>query len=82
MATSHYSLGDDDSITNCSTTSFVLTTTGDPLRADYGPVLQLTPSPEALKAQIKWVLLLHTYGFACLFFCLASYVFCSILNLR
>jgi len=83
VATYHYSLGDDDdSVPNCSTTSPVLTTTGGPLRAHHGPILLLTPSLEALKAQLKWGLLLHTYGFACLFFVLAFYAFFSILNLR
>ncbi|KDR22130.1 hypothetical protein L798_02094, partial [Zootermopsis nevadensis] len=45
-------------------------------------VLRLTPSHEVLKAQLKWGFLLHTYGFACLFFILAFYAFFSILNLR
>jgi len=82
-ATSHYNLGDDDDIVpNCSTNSPVLTTIGGPLRAHHGPIPLLTPSLEALKAQLKWGLLLHTYGFACLFFVLAFYAFFSILNLR
>jgi uncharacterized protein (DUF952 family) len=72
---------DDDSFPNCSTTSPVLTTSG-PFRAHHGTILLLTPSLEALKDQLKWGLLLHTYGFACLFFVLAFYAFFSILNLR
>ncbi|KAJ9599161.1 hypothetical protein L9F63_010338 [Diploptera punctata] len=42
----------------------------------------LAPSFETLKSQLRWGLLLHTYGFACLFFMLAFYAFFSILNLR
>jgi hypothetical protein len=77
-----YSLGDDSSASNFSTISPMLTTTGGHPRAHHGPVLLLTPSHEALKAQLKWGFLLHTYGFACLFFILAFYAFFSILNLR
>jgi hypothetical protein len=76
-----YGLGDDSSASNFSTISPVLTTTGHP-KAHHGPVLLLAPSHEALKSQLKWGFLLHTYGFACLFFILAFYAFFSILNLR
>jgi hypothetical protein len=82
MAVILYSLGDDGDVSNCSTISPVLTTPGGHLRAHHGPVQVLTPSPQALKDQLKWGFLLHTYGFACLFFVLAFYAFFSILNLR
>ncbi|XP_015601297.1 uncharacterized protein LOC107270635 isoform X2 [Cephus cinctus] len=32
--------------------------------------------------ELRWIFLLHTYGFACLFFVLSFYTFFSILNLR
>ncbi|XP_068084393.1 uncharacterized protein [Anabrus simplex] len=47
-----------------------------------GTVLLLTPSLDSIKKELKWGFLLHTYGFACLFFILAFYAFFSILNLR
>lgn len=77
-----YSLGDDSNASNFSTIFPILTTTDNRPRVHYGPVLRLTPSHEVLKAQLKWGFLLHTYGFACLFFILAFYAFFSILNLR
>jgi hypothetical protein len=77
-----YGLSDDDSACNCSTITPVLTTSGGHYRAHHAPVLVLTPSAEAVKAQLKWGFLLHTYGFACLFFILAFYAFFSILNIR
>lgn len=77
-----YSLSDDNSSCNCSTITPVLTTSGGHYKAHHGTVLLLTPSAEAVKAQLKWGFLLHTYGFACLFFILAFYAFFSILNLR
>ncbi|XP_023704673.1 uncharacterized protein LOC111862989 isoform X2 [Cryptotermes secundus] len=77
-----YNLSNDNSACNCSTITPVLTTSGGHYRVHHGPVLLLTPSAEAVKAQLKWGFLLHTYGFACLFFILAFYAFFSILNLR
>ncbi|XP_069690640.1 uncharacterized protein [Periplaneta americana] len=79
---SFYSLDKEDDAANCSTIIPILTITSAPgnhLKGHHG---LLTPSPEALKAQLKWGFLLHTYGFACLFFVLAFYAFFSILNLR
>ncbi|XP_049843832.1 uncharacterized protein LOC126295394 [Schistocerca gregaria] len=45
-------------------------------------VLVLAPTVQHIRRDLKWAFLLHTYGFACLFFVLAFYAFFSILNLR
>lgn len=34
------------------------------------------------KRELRWALILHDYGFGCLFFVLAFYTFFSVLNLR
>ncbi|XP_012154181.2 uncharacterized protein LOC100883163 isoform X1 [Megachile rotundata] len=41
-----------------------------------------TPKLVSINQELKWIFLLHTYGFACLFFVLAFYTFLSILHLR
>lgn len=45
-------------------------------------LLITTPSLVSINQELKWIFLLHTYGFACLFFVLAFYTFLSILHLR
>ncbi|KAL1116603.1 hypothetical protein AAG570_005075 [Ranatra chinensis] len=40
------------------------------------------PPWEAVRSQLKWVFLLHSYGFACSFLVLAFYAFFSVLNIR
>ncbi|XP_076482479.1 uncharacterized protein LOC117160390 isoform X1 [Bombus vancouverensis nearcticus] len=45
-------------------------------------LLIITPSITSIHQELKWIFLLHTYGFACLFFVLAFYTFLSILHLR
>ncbi|KAK2584041.1 hypothetical protein KPH14_006492 [Odynerus spinipes] len=45
-------------------------------------VLITAPSWISINQDLRWVFLLHTYGFACLFFVLGFYTFFSILNLR
>lgn len=45
-------------------------------------LLVTAPSWSMVHQDLKWVFLLHTYGFACLFFVLGFYTFFSILNLR
>ena len=78
--TSCFSETEIEEFWNMSTVLSVIitTTTQMPHRTHH----LLAPSFDALKAQLKWGLLLHTYGFACLFFMLAFYAFFSILNLR
>ncbi|XP_076224173.1 uncharacterized protein LOC116424682 isoform X3 [Nomia melanderi] len=44
--------------------------------------LVIAPSLVSVNQELKWIFLLHTYGFACLFFVLAFYTFLSILHLR
>ncbi|KZC08715.1 PREDICTED: uncharacterized protein LOC107186908 [Dufourea novaeangliae] len=44
--------------------------------------LVIAPSLVSVNQDLKWIFLLHTYGFACLFFILAFYTFLSILHLR
>ncbi|CAL8110429.1 unnamed protein product [Orchesella dallaii] len=41
-----------------------------------------TPELSEVKEEIRWGFMLHSYGFACMFFFLAFYAFFSILNLR
>jgi len=62
-------------------------TTDDPsdlMRDDPGtvPTFYYSPDPAAIHSTVRWVFLLHAYGFAGLFFFLAFYAFFSILNLR
>ncbi|XP_012257910.2 uncharacterized protein LOC105687107 isoform X2 [Athalia rosae] len=45
-------------------------------------LLIIAPSWDAVNQDLRWIFLLHTYGFACLFFVLSFYTFFSILNLR
>ncbi|XP_076643479.1 uncharacterized protein LOC143353786 [Halictus rubicundus] len=45
-------------------------------------ILLVSPSLVSIKQELKWVFLLHAYGFACLFFVLAFYTFLSMLHLR
>ncbi|XP_076662986.1 uncharacterized protein LOC143366094 isoform X2 [Andrena cerasifolii] len=45
-------------------------------------LLVIAPSLVSVNEELKWIFLLHTYGFACLFFVLAFYTFLSILHLR
>ncbi|XP_046742816.1 uncharacterized protein LOC124409316 isoform X3 [Diprion similis] len=45
-------------------------------------LLIVAPSLVAVNQDLRWIFLLHTYGFACLFFVLSFYTFFSILNLR
>ncbi|KOX67156.1 hypothetical protein WN51_09400 [Melipona quadrifasciata] len=45
-------------------------------------LLIITPSLISINQELKWIFLLHTYGFACLFFILSFYTFLSILHLR
>ncbi|CAK9796942.1 hypothetical protein ANTPLA_LOCUS1020 [Anthophora plagiata] len=45
-------------------------------------LLIITPSLVSINEDLQWIFLLHTYGFACLFFVLAFYTFLSILHLR
>lgn len=42
----------------------------------------VVPDWSTVRVELRWTWLLHTYGFACLFFMLAFYSFFSILNLR
>ncbi|EFN73827.1 hypothetical protein EAG_06469 [Camponotus floridanus] len=44
--------------------------------------LVTAPSWSSVQQDLRWMFLLHTYGFACLFFVLGFYTFFSILNLR
>ncbi|XP_072758120.1 uncharacterized protein [Anoplolepis gracilipes] len=44
--------------------------------------LVTVPSWSSVQQDLRWMFLLHTYGFACLFFVLGFYTFFSILNLR
>ncbi|CAG7819187.1 unnamed protein product [Allacma fusca] len=55
---------------NCSSTRL-------PNNAEY-----YLPHWKDVHSNVRWVFLLHNYGFACLFFFLAFYAFFSILNLR
>ncbi|RZF35761.1 hypothetical protein LSTR_LSTR012059 [Laodelphax striatellus] len=41
-----------------------------------------TPDWQSVQTDIRWIFLLHAYGFACSFFILAFYSFFSILNIR
>ncbi|XP_039280497.1 uncharacterized protein LOC111046665 [Nilaparvata lugens] len=45
-------------------------------------VSKTTPDWQSVQSQIRWIFLLHAYGFACSFFILAFYSFFSILNIR
>ncbi|XP_053994596.1 uncharacterized protein LOC128884926 isoform X1 [Hylaeus volcanicus] len=45
-------------------------------------LLVVAPSLISVNQELKWIFLLHTYGFACLFCVLAFYTFLSILHLR
>ncbi|XP_046479761.1 uncharacterized protein [Neodiprion pinetum] len=45
-------------------------------------LLIIAPSLVVVNQDLRWIFLLHTYGFACLFFVLSFYTFFSILNLR
>ncbi|XP_015190475.1 PREDICTED: uncharacterized protein LOC107073986 [Polistes dominula] len=45
-------------------------------------LLITSPSLNSVNQDLRWIFLLHTYGFACLFFVLGFYTFFSILNLR
>ncbi|GAB6024179.1 hypothetical protein CHUAL_008882 [Chamberlinius hualienensis] len=45
-------------------------------------LLLVAPKWTTIRNELKWTWLLHTYGFACVFFMLAFYAFFSILNLR
>ncbi|XP_012270845.1 uncharacterized protein LOC105694587 [Orussus abietinus] len=45
-------------------------------------LLVTAPSWTAVNQDLRWIFLLHVYGFACLFFVLSFYTFFSILNLR
>lgn len=44
--------------------------------------LVTSPSWGSVQQDLRWMFLLHSYGFACLFFVLGFYTFFSILNLR
>ncbi|XP_063231925.1 uncharacterized protein LOC134536202 isoform X2 [Bacillus rossius redtenbacheri] len=65
---------DDEGDANCSL--------GPAPARHHGWVLLQAPAPSALRSELRWGFLLHTYAFACLFFLLAFYAFFSILNLR
>ncbi|XP_075211482.1 uncharacterized protein LOC142318833 [Lycorma delicatula] len=41
-----------------------------------------TPTWDVVRTELRWLFLLHAYGFACSFFILAFYAFFSILNIR
>ena len=45
-------------------------------------VLIITPSADSVAQDLKWVFVLHSYGFGVLFFLLCFYAFFSFLNLR
>lgn len=58
---------------NCSDSSY----NGEASQTPY-----YTPDVSTVKEHIRWGFMLHSYGFACMFFFLAFYSFFSILNLR
>lgn len=60
---------------NCSDSS--ASNDGDHQHTPY-----YTPDVSTVKEEIRWGFMLHSYGFACMFFFLAFYSFFSILNLR
>ncbi|XP_076164237.1 uncharacterized protein LOC143145085 isoform X2 [Ptiloglossa arizonensis] len=68
--TSSTSIPGENCVSNSSTSSIL------------DKLLVVAPSLISVNQELKWIFLLHTYGFACLFFVLAFYTFLSILHLR
>ncbi|XP_076618717.1 uncharacterized protein LOC143340526 isoform X3 [Colletes latitarsis] len=68
--TSSTSIPGENCVSNSSTSSVL------------DKLLVVAPSLISVNQDLKWIFLLHTYGFACLFFVLAFYTFLSILHLR
>ncbi|XP_078049950.1 uncharacterized protein LOC144476697 [Augochlora pura] len=50
--------------------------------AVFEKFLVVSPSLTSVNQELKWIFLLHAYGFACFFFVLSSYTFLSILHIR